>query len=367
MLKAINLDKPDQIPVDLGTTNCTTLAKKAYQELKRKLGVEAPDIYYIMRNFQIVKVDEKILKELKIDTRGVLGNSPSDVIKKKIDDQTYINQFGIKYRQASNRLYYDMVEHPLSGKSLEEFEDYKWPDPYKATLPEGFKEKARRLHKEGQYAAVGDMVETGIFEPSWYLRGMSEFLMDLEINKEFAHHLLQSMLDYQMKRMEVFLEEVGGYLDIVFIGDDLAMSDKTLMSPKTYREMVKPYQKKYIHAIKSMTNAKLMYHSDGNIFDLVEDLIEMGVDILNPVEPGALDLDELKRRFGDRLCFWGGIDTKQVLPRGTAKDVKAEVERRIKQLGPGGYVLASVHDIQANTPPENIITMFKAAKMISLS
>lgn len=320
-----------------------------------------------MRNFQIAEVDEKILKALAIDTRGVHGNSPSDVIKEKIDENTYINQFGIKYKRTSSGLYYDMVEFPLAEKSIEELEDYAWPDPYDETcLPKGLRKRAKKLYQEGKYAVVGDMVETGLFEPCWYLRGLDKFLMDLVANKEFAHTLLEGMLGFQTKRYTRFLEEVGDYLDVVFVGDDLATSDRTIISLDTYREMVKPYQRRYFEAIKSNTDAKLLYHSDGNIFDFVKDLIEIGVDILNPIEPSALDEQKLKHEFGNELCLWGGIDTKEVLPNGSPEDVKEEVQKRIDQLGPAGYVLTSVHDIQADTPAENVITMFETAKQTKI-
>ncbi|MEF8917136.1 MAG: uroporphyrinogen decarboxylase family protein [Candidatus Bipolaricaulota bacterium] len=366
VLKAVNGEKPDRIPIDLGSTNCTTIARRAYRGLKEEFSVESED-ELMMDNFQIVEVDEKILDKLGIDTRSVHGNSPSDVVKERIDDDTYINQFGIKYKQASSGLYYDMVEFPLQDRDIEYLEDYEWPDPYDPDgLPEDLEEKAKSFHEEGEYAIVGDMVESGIFEPCWYLRGLDSFLMDLVNNKEFAHKLLEGMLDYQTKRYEYYLEEVGEYLDIVFVGDDLATSDKTIMSADTYREMVKPYQERYFQSIKNMTDASLLYHSDGNIYDFVDDLIEVGVDILNPIEPGALDEEKLKQNYGERLCFWGGIDTKDVLPNGSPQDVEEEVRNRIDKLGPEGYVVTSVHDIQADTPAENVIKMFETAKSIRI-
>jgi len=366
VMRAVNGKKPDRIPIDLGSTNCTTIARRAYQGLKEEFSVESKD-ELMMDNFQIVEVNEKILKELGIDTRSVHGNSPSDVVKERIDERTYINQFGIKYKQTSSGLYYDMVEFPLKDKNIEYLEDYEWPDPYDPNgLPENLEEKAKSIHEEGEYALVGDMVESGIFEPCWYLRGLDRFLMDLISNKEFAHELLEGMLDYQTKRYEYYLDRVGEYLDIVFVGDDLATSDKTIMSADTYREMVKPYQKRYFRSIKSNTDAKLLYHSDGNIYDFVEDLVEIGVDILNPIEPGALDEAKLKENYGDRLCFWGGIDTKEVLPNGKPGDVEEEVRSRIEKLGPAGYVVTSVHDIQADTPAKNVITMFETARNVKI-
>ncbi|KXA91216.1 hypothetical protein AKJ63_01770 [candidate division MSBL1 archaeon SCGC-AAA259D18] len=365
VLKAINLEKPDRIPIDLGSTNCTSMTVPPYEKVKEKLSIDAPT-KLMMKNFQLAEIDERVLEELKIDTRAVHGFSASDAIKEEISKNVYINQFGIKYKRPSIGERYDMVEHPLDGVSLEEYEEeYVWPEPEEEKIVQNAEERARKLYEEDKYAIVGDVVESGIFEPSWYIRGMQNFLIDLIRNKEYVHKLLSDMLEFQIKRYEIFLDRVGEYLDIVFVGDDLATTDKTLMSKDTYREMVKPYQKKYFDNIKSMTDAKLLYHSDGNIVDFLDDLVEIGIDILNPIETSALDLNKLKE-FEDDLCFWGGIDNIEVLPNGTKKDVKQEVKKRIHQLGPNGYVLASVHNIQADVPAENALTMFRTAPQVKL-
>lgn len=228
-------------------------------------------------------------------------------------------------------LYYDMIRNPLRNATVDDVDSFHFPDTDDPECVRGLRDKALKLHREKKYALVGDMVETGIFEPCWYER---------------------------------FLEEVGEFLDIVFVGDDLATADNTIMSPAVYREMVKPYQKEYLAGIKKMTSAKLMYHSCGNIFNFIDDLVEMGVDILNPVQVNAqgMDTERLKQSYGDKLCFWGGIDTSYVLPRGTEEEVESEVRKRIDELGPEGYVLNAVHDIQPDVPGENVITMFKAAR-----
>jgi len=366
VLRALHFEKSDRIPIDLGSTNVTSMSKIAHQNLRKELGFKPSKDVYIMFNYQIAEVEEDILEKLEIDTRGVHGTAPHDIIKTKINEDTYISQFGVKYRKSAGGLYYDMVDYPLAGKSVEEYEDYKWPDPYyNKDIMEQVGERARKLHKEGKYAIVGDVDESGIFEPAWYLRGFSEFLMDLVTNKEFVHRLMQDMLNYQIKRYEMFLDKAGKFLDVVFVGDDLATSESTIISPKVYREMVKPYQRKYFKAIKSMTNAKLLYHSDGNIIDFLGDLIEIGVDILNPIN-AAIDVNKLKKEFGDRLCFWGGIDTKYILPKGTYNEIEKEVKKKIQQLGPTGYVLTSVHNVQADVPAKNYLKMIEMAKSILL-
>lgn len=361
VVRTINLEKPDRIPKDIGSTNCTTIALKAYDDLKKELNVTAEN-EFIMRNFQIVHVHEEVLQTLNIDTRGIIGKPTKNEVKEKIDERTYISDWGITYHMPEGGLYYDMIENPLKGAGLEELKNFEWPVADDPARVDGLKQYTAMRKKENRYALIGDMVETGIFEPCWYLRGFEDFLMDLIINKEFAHALMESMVTLQIERYEYFLDEVGEFLDIVFVGDDLATSETTIISPELYREMVKPYQKRYFDALKSMTDAKLMYHSCGNIIDFIDDLIELGVDILNPVQVNAKGMDskELKKKFGDRLCFWGGIDTSRVLPQGREEDVEEEVKQRIEDFGPEGYVLCAVHDIQPDVPGKNTIAMFRA-------
>ncbi|MGC8778355.1 MAG: uroporphyrinogen decarboxylase family protein [Candidatus Caldatribacteriaceae bacterium] len=361
-LRALNHEVPDRVPLDLGTTNCTTMTKVAYENLKRFLGVEK-ETRLMMENFQIAFIDEEVLEILGIDTRGV---HPQPVLQKRIvDERTYYNEFGIKYRMPEGGLYYDMVEHPLANASIEALEEYPWPDPAKSMDLTGVRERARKLREEGKYLLVGDMIDTGIFEPCWYLRGFENFLVDLMTNRDFALRLMEGMYRYQLERYSLFLQEVGEYLDVIFVGDDLATAESVIMSPKVYREMVKPFHREYFANLKKLApQARLLYHSCGSIAPFVPDLMEVGVDILNPVQVSAQGMDTrmLKEKFGKDLCFWGAVDTTFVLPRGTTEEVRQEVRRRIEELGPGGYVLCAVHDIQPDVPPENVVAMYEEAR-----
>ncbi len=361
-LMSLNHQVPDRIPLDLGSTNCTTMTKVAYDNLKKYLGIER-ETRFMMENFQIVFIDEEVLQILEIDTRGV---HPQPVFfKNMVDDRTYFNEFGIKYHMPEEGLYYDMVEHPLAGKSIEELKDYEWPDPARTMDLSGVRERAKNLKESNKYLLVGDMIDTGIFEPCWYLRGFENFLVDLLTDQDFVTTLLEGMYNYQLKRYSLFLQEAGEFLDVVFVGDDLATAESVIMSPKTYRDIIKPYHKEYFKNLKKLApQARLLYHSCGSIFSFIPDLIEVGVDILNPVQVSAQNMDTkvLKEKFGRELSFWGAIDTTRVLPRGTKKEVKEEVRKRIDDLGPEGYILTSVHDIQPDVPPENVITMFEEAR-----
>lgn len=362
VLATINHQTPDAIVTELGSTNCTSIAVKTYDQVKKLLGFQAKN-QLMMEDFQISLVDEEVLEFLGTDTRGVPAHEcfPKTVI----NEREFINHFGIHFKMPSNDLYFDMVYHPLQNMTeLAEIKDYVWPDPIAPGAVAGCRERAKKLKEENRYAIVGDIVDSGIFEPAHYLRGFQNFLTDMLADDEITHYLMEQMLQFQCARQDQYLREVGEYLDIVFVGDDLAALQSPLMSPSLYRELIKPYQKRYFDFIKNRTNAKLMYHSCGNVVPLIPDLIEIGVDILNPIQVNANQMDTkyLKETFGNQICFCGAIDTNQIMPHGSIDQVRDEVKRRIEDLGPEGYILTAVHDIQADVPAQNVVAMYRAAK-----
>jgi uroporphyrinogen decarboxylase len=371
VLAAINHKVPDKIPTDLGTTNCTSIVKITYEKLKEELHIEAPNVS-LFDPFQIMQVDDAVLEYLEVDTRAVPGNYDEYEQKQWIDEKTYKDMFGVTFKMPDNGLYFDFYGYPLAEyETLEEIKDnYQWPEPVNPKEVAGLAEKVKKLHDENKYAIVGDVVNSGIWERSENLRGFQNFLMDIIVNKDIAHYVLENMVEHQKKRMEQYLSVVGPYLDVVFVGDDLATNQSTVMSLESFREMVKPYFKDYWAFIKKRApKAKLMYHSCGAIVPFLDDLIEIGVDILNPIQVNASGMDTklLKKRFGDRLCFWGAVDAHEVMRIGSVADVEAEVRRRVGDLGPDGYVLSENHNVQADIPVKNVITLYKTAKKIAIT
>ena len=203
------------------------------------------------------------------------------------------------------------------------------------------------------------------FEQIFLLRGLETWLIDLAVNPEFAHALMRKVSDLMLGGVLAMLERVGEYVDLLVMGDDMGSQNAPLISPQMYRRMIKPYHAEVIAAIKGKTKAKIFYHSDGNVYPLLGDYVDIGVDVLNPVQISAADMGDtarLKREFGEKLSFCGAVDTHWVLPYGTPDDVRREVRRRIRDLAPGGgYICASVHCIQPDVPVENIIAMFEEA------
>lgn len=261
--------------------------------------------------------------------------------------------------------YYDLTQSPIEEDTLAAIEQHRWPDPDDPGRYRGLREQARSLHADTDFAVVLD-VNCAFFLRCAELRGWENFYYDLAANPEFACALMDRYLDIRLAMAAKALAQVGDNIDIVMVtSDDLGMNDRTLISPQMYRELIKPRQKRTFDFFKDHTPAKRFYHCDGAIYPIIEDFIEIGVEALNPIQVSAAGMGDTKMLnsdFGDRLAFWGAIDTHHVLPRGTPEEVRSEVRQRIKDLGPGGgYVLCSVHNIQPEVPPENVVAMFDAA------
>jgi uroporphyrinogen decarboxylase len=227
-------------------------------------------------------------------------------------------------------------------------------------------ERARRLAEENQFAIMATPWLLFPFERAYAMQGMETFLLNMARDADFARALLERNAVYCKQLMGPFLEELGDNVDIIKIGDDLGTQESLMISPKMYREILKPIHADFISFIKARTKAKILFHSDGDVATLIEDFIEMGIDILNPIQTSAgtmSDLPSLKKRFGNNIAFCGGIDTHRVLPFGTVEEVRQEVQRVMQTLGPGGgFMVAAVHTIMNDVPPGNVLAMVDAVE-----
>ncbi len=200
---------------------------------------------------------------------------------------------------------------------------------------------------------------------SQYLRGYENWLVDMVTDRRFFDALLDRCLQWWLELAGPVLDAAGSAVDVVMFGDDVAFHDRPMVDLKRHREIFKPRHRQMVDLIKRKTGAKVLYHCCGAVRKLVPDFIDMGIDALNPVQVSSAGMDtaELKAEYGRDVCFWGGIDTQHVMPHGAPGDVYSEVERRIRDLAPGGgYVLAAVHNLQDDVPPENILAMADAAR-----
>jgi uroporphyrinogen decarboxylase len=370
VMKALNHEVPDRVPIDLGGFQ-TGIHQKAYGELLVHLGI--PDEITILDPVQqLAKPCEDVLQRFNVDIRYVCSHSP-DSFKGGIEQNTrqgktwhdLKDEFGVVWSMPDDqRLYMDISHHPLADATIEDIEDYPFPDGGDPTRFTGVRQQALKLREETPYATstgIGGVV----YEICWYMRGLQRWFMDMLENIDFCEALLDQTLKFWMAYYSGFMAEVGDIIDIVMIGDDLAGQDGPLFSPDFYRKFVKPRHKKLIEHIRSLTSAKIWYHTCGACTEYIPDLIDNGVDILNPVQIGAAAMDpqNLKDAFGKEIVFWGGgIDAQHVLPFASPDEVKKHVRKNIEIFkSGGGYVFNSVHNIQAGVPAENIIAMYDAA------
>lgn len=368
VLVALSHKEPDRVPVDLGATENSSIHIDAYNKLKKHLGMKENKVEFISFVQQSVIPEEEILEMFGVDTRNICIKPPKNwklTIREQEDSYWFIDEWGVKWKKPKHGYYFDMVEHPLENATIKDLDNYSWPDPDDPDRFEGLEKEAKELFENTEYAIVGNHGIGSEFELNWYFRGFEKFLTDMVINPKFIEKLLAISLEIQEKIISKFLDIIGSYIQVLSLDGDIAMQTGPLMSPDLYKRLLKPYYKRLVHLAKSRTDAKIVRHCCGSIIPFLPDFIECGTDAIHPVQVSAKDMDtkKLKEKFGDKISFWGGIDTRHVLPYGTVEDVEKEVKRRIHDLAPGGgYVLAAVHNIQRDVPPENIVAMLKAAK-----
>ncbi len=363
---ALNHIEPDRVPLDIGGGQSTSLVVEAFENLQEYYGDPKVETEYLSYAFRVARLDEKTLVKLGSDVRPITLNPPRNWQRPPSEPGTFIDELGIKWRQAQNGtgFYWEQITYPLANASIADLDSYPWPDPDDPGRYDGLKEKVKHLYEHTPYALMGDCGYKNHWEPVFLLLGFERALSSLLENPDFITAVMEKLAGINTVVTRRFLEITGPYLTAVRTSDDLASQKSLLMSPETYRRLIKPYHKRYFSMIKQYTNAKIFFHSCGNVVKLLDDLIDAGVEALNPVQVAAFkDPAEVKAVYGDRLSFWGGIDTQSVLPNGTPDEVREEVKLRIRQFASGGgFVAASVHNIQSDVPPENIIAMSEAVK-----
>ena len=372
VLTALAHEEPDRVPIVVGPSHSTGMQMPVYRGLKEILGVDAPDEYvYDWPELGTAALDEETYRRLHADVRGVLPGLPTAVRERNAarpPGTPYVDDWGHMQTEVEPGVWHP-GPHPFrDAATIEEIERYPWPDPSDRSRVAHVRAEAQRLRArtgDDEVAVIGVPWLLFPLERAFAMQGLDGFLLNLAMEPDFAEALLRKTAAVCTALIGPFLDEVGDLLDIVKIGDDLGTQDSLLMSPATYRRVLKPIHADYLAFIRARTSAKVMFHSCGDVEPLLDDLVEIGVDVLGPVQASAgrlADFASLKRRYGKALAFCGGIDTHRVLPRGTPDEVRAEVRRVIGLLGPGGgYLLGAVHTIMRDVPPENVIAMVDAA------
>ncbi len=370
LVTALDHREPDRVPFDLGTTFVTGITRRAYRSLLEALGEEQradPPLFDPVQ--QLVVPDQDILDRLGVDTTALARYLPGRRPLNERADERYLmfdDAWGISWRMPRDGgLYYDMFHHPLAGKTLDDARNYPWPDPVRDFDRKKVRELARRLHETTDRALIAAGYGSGILELVLWLQGFDQGYMNLLADRQLTCYLLDRITDIKMAYAEVMLEAAGEYCQVFYGGDDVGHQTCPAIRPEMFRELLLPRYKRYHEFIKiKAPHIKIFFHTCGAVYPLLPLLIEAGIDILNPVQVNAAGMDDtarLKREFGRDLVFWGGIDTQHVMPHGTPEEVRAEVQRRLNDLAAGGgYVLNTVHNIQADVPGRNVLAMVEA-------
>lgn len=334
VLMAINHEEPDRVPV------CATYVPEIADKLAAKYQPEG-DLGVALGN-DMVKIAS--------------GLENSFYYK---PDPEYVCPYGITWKNINNETghFTEIHKHPLAGDEQKIY-DYVMPDPAKAT--DVIEATKQAVAKYGKEKWIIGSCQCSVFEAAWYLRGLDTFMMDLAMEEDYAIALLDKVMQYPLQMGHQFID-LG--VDMVWLGDDIATQQNMMMSPAMWREHFKPrYAQMFSEFKKHNPNIKLCYHSCGNLQAVVDDLVEIGLDVLNPIQPMAMNPAEFKKRFGKNITMYGTLDVQRVMPFGTPDDVRREVKQLITDCAPGGgFILSPAHHIQSDTSVENVEAFYQAA------
>ncbi|KXA91050.1 hypothetical protein AKJ64_05005 [candidate division MSBL1 archaeon SCGC-AAA259E17] len=398
ILKTVNHKEPSELPVDLGSTPCTGITADALYDLNEYLGIDETVRIYDPMQWLSVPNDE-VLEWVGTDAIATFLNGARPLPEESVGDvyEEYRRSEGKKYlkpkdvkietdddgneylfnvngermmKRSPNSYYFD--DYPLDYTPLKNMDDMSEIEE----LPhsplhrewteadfERLEKNAKWLYENTDYALIASFGGS-MFESPTHLRGYEQFLLDVKRNPDFVRGLERMLAEKYKSELEGFLDAIDDYVQIVMLADDMGSQENPLISPKDYEELIHPYMKEVYQYIKDNSDCYILRHSCGAIEPLLDYYIDLGVDILNPVQISAkgMEPEKLKEKYGDELTFWGGgADTQNILPKASPQKVKEHVKKNIEAFAPGGgYVFNQVHNIEPDVPPENIEAMYEA-------
>lgn len=387
VVAAIRHQPVDRLPIDIGGMRSTGIMAIAYNRLKKQMGIDEGEILVFDTMQQLAYVEAPVRERFGLDVvildQGLVegwrdytlpDGTPAKITAtfKTVPDgeggEYSLDSKGERYwHRPANSYYFDNYAKPplAEAECIADLDRYNW-EVYKDEDLEKLRKEAKRLYEETDYAILATF--GGAFlEGGQGLRGWDQFMMDIAGDRAFTEALLDRMLENSLRNMDLFLDAVGDYIQIIQMGGDMGTQNGPQIRPKTYYEVFQPREKALwgrVHQLKPSVGVFL--HCCGGIYDLLPGIIDAGCDILNPVQISAKGMDpvRLKREFGDKLCFWGGgCDTQTVLPFGKPEEVYQHTRQNIETFAPGsGFVFSQVHNIQAGVPSENILAMVQAVQ-----
>lgn len=366
VLAAVRHQQPDRIPFDLGSTLVTGITRGAYLRLAEALKIDPGPVELCDTIQQLPYVSDNILEALGADTRGLIpnfGRKRPDV-QKNGETEWFVDEWSVRWERPAGALYFSIAQSPLAQEHA--IDSIPWPDPAADALFDGLAERARRCHEAG-YAIILESLCAGVFEMCCRVRGTEMFMMDLVMQPEYACTLMDRFVSLKIAYYESAARRFGRYVNFIREVDDIAGQQNMLISPQMYRDLLKPRHKALFDAQTRLFGTDdffIWFHSDGAVREILPDMLEIGMNVLNPVQTSAFGMDAagLKRDFGQNCAFWGGgADTQHVLPHSSPENVRDHVKNAVSALSRGGgYVFGTVHNIQDDVPTENILAMLEA-------
>jgi uroporphyrinogen decarboxylase len=365
VLIALRHEEADRVPIDFGARHGIHIG--AHRELMRYLGLEGgtDGIRSYLNNS--AEPDPRLLERFATDVIAFqVASGARYAFRLDPETNSYTDEWGITMRMPAGGYYYDPVGYPLAAaQAVADVERYPFPDPTDPHRLSAILQPIRTASAARDKAILLNAPTVGIWWLAFYLRGLEEAMVDLGLQPEMTEALAERITDWYVALWDAVLAQVGDAIDVVQMEGDLGDQRGPLFSPALFRRLFKPRLRRIIDAIRRRTNARILLHACGSVAWAIPDLIDVGVEILNPVQVNAVGMEtaRLKQEYGRHISFWGGGCDTGILQHGSPGDVQDEVRRRLADLAPGGgFVFGSIHNIQINVPPPNIVAMFDTAR-----
>lgn len=388
ILTAISHKESDRVPIDFGSMRSTGIMAIAYNKLKAHLGITTGETRMYDTYQQLAEPEQWVLDRFgvdSVDATNSFGRFPEKWKDWTLPDGSHCkvpswfgpvrepgrwvirDENGAELAQMPDGcLYFEGTRNILAdAETTDDVDRLFHPGIFSKEGLAYLREQAKWVHENTEYAT---MIGFGgnILEGGQGLFGWERFMMEVALDSGIVNYALDKMVEGYMENLRLLVEALDGYVNIIQMGDDLGSQTATLLSPDMYRKVVKPRHTREYQFIRNKSSIHVFLHACGSCYDVIGDLIDEGVEILNPVQTSAVGMEprRLKKQFGDKITFWGGgCDTQSILPNATPQQIDEHVKERIEIFAPGGgFVFNQIHNVQANVPPENVVAMYEAAR-----
>ena len=364
VLSALRHEEPDRVPMDLGGSLASTIVAAAYPALRRELGLPELGTQESLRYAALAVIDADVRAALDIDLVHAPNAFGTQRTVRVLSPTCFVDEWGVQWRKPEDGHYYVDKAPFADAATPAAVARHAWPTAAQLVNTDGLAEAVARLRRETD-CAISLELRGRVMSVGQFLRGFEGWLLDLADNHAFVEALLERTTAIEIEANERILNAVGHNVDIIYTSDDLGGQEGPLFSPTAFNTLFRPHFARLWDHLRRRSPAFLMHHCCGSIRPFIRTFVDLGVQVLNPIQVSAANMDpaDLKAEFGRDLTLWGGVDTRSVMPRGTPAAVTHEVRRRLREMGHGGgYILAAVHNLQTEVPPANIVALFAAGR-----